>query len=223
MYHKRRRSCQKANTKPFPFTLILKNMKKLLFFSLSILFFAITSCEKDNSTSIEGRVLEEGTNKPLPNKMVYIYRTESVFLGSYSEYSVDTIFSDSNGNYKWMTPDKGTDVLSIKAIDPLYFTKITQTINSGKNKGKNLFLQPKAWIRYHVKNIKPFDDNDRIKTGFLDSPLYGQNINDSFMVQGGGNQKNFVYWFVTKNSKKIEYRDSIFVKGLDTLNYNINY
>ncbi len=198
-------------------------MKKLIFLLLSILSFAITSCNKDNSTSIEGRVLEEDTNMPLPNKMVYIYRTESVFLGSYSEYSVDTIFSDSNGNYKWMTPDKGTDVLDIKAIDPLYFTKITYSINTGKNKGKDLILQPKAWIRYHVKNTKPFDDSDRIKTGFLDSPLYGQDINDSFMVQGGGNKKNFVYWFVTKNNIQKEFRDSVFIKGLDTLDYNINY
>jgi hypothetical protein len=197
-------------------------MKNLIFLSLSFLLSALTSCEKDNTTSIEGKVLEEGTNTPLPNKKIYIYNTESVFLGSYSEIPIDTILSDSNGNYRWVTDRKG-EVINLKAIDTRYNTKNTATVNPGSNKGKDLFLIPKAWIRYHIKNVNPFDGSDQIKTGFLGSPLYGQNIDDSFLIQTIGNKKNFVYWFVTKNKIQKEFRDSVFIKGLDTLDYNINY
>ena len=82
-------------------------MKKLVILTSislasSLLWFG---CNKDNTpvavAEISGKVIEKGSNKPVPNAKILISECETSPLGSNTCYASDTIFSDAQGNYKF--------------------------------------------------------------------------------------------------------------------------
>jgi hypothetical protein len=79
-------------------------MKKLIFISFSILIISfLASCNKAEDFSIlEGRVIEKGSNKPIPDAMIVIQHCGGNFgqSGGVSCSNIDTIYSDKQGNFK---------------------------------------------------------------------------------------------------------------------------
>ena len=82
-------------------------MKKLLFFSLTLLLISfLWGCDKEQPilpTIVNGQVLEQGSNKPLEGVKVVLMEGTYGGLGSgtYSFYPVDTFFTDKDGKYSY--------------------------------------------------------------------------------------------------------------------------
>ena len=202
-------------------------MKKSFNFLIIILTIGfLASCHKDeNLTSIQGYVVEEGSNVRLPKKKILIYTVEAVFLGPYSESVVDTIYSDDTGFYKWeLKGDNSGRSYLAKVIHPNYRITIPVGFYSANVAEKDIIVQPKGSIRFHIKNVNPFDSSDEIVINAFDEHLWGVNVDKTLISSSfAGNQKNSIWYIVTKNNVKKQFNDSLYIKGIDTVDYYINY
>lgn len=72
----------------------------------------LASCKKDPEfSSSEGRVLENGSKKPIPNTKIIISKCVGNFgTGGVDCNTLDTIYSDSQGKYKYYKELVGDEV-----------------------------------------------------------------------------------------------------------------
>ena len=76
--------------------------KSFNFLTIVLIVSFLGGCKKDPEfSSIEGRVLEKGSNKPIPNAMIRIQKCAGEFLGNTSCTDTDTTYSDKDGNYSY--------------------------------------------------------------------------------------------------------------------------
>ncbi len=166
-------------------------------------------------------IIEEGEN--------------SGFGGSTSWYPYDTIYSDTNGYYSYRFKQEsgiqnGSNTIAFSyqmvVIKEKYFKPADILIaKKYHTKNKNIILDPFAWIKVHVKNVNPFDDDDHLFTsshgggGAYD----GKNIDTTEKHIGTGNRKVELYWTITKNNIKTIHFDSLYLIAHDTVSYEILY
>jgi hypothetical protein len=206
-------------------------MKNIIF--LTIILLTITSCGKKNFTSVQGQVFEKGSNKPVANAQVIFSRcvpgdgTGAAAICT----DIETVTTDANGRYVFTKESDKADSYRIRAEKTNYGkpVEVFQTANAGEStKDINFTLPAFAWIKFHVKNVNPFDDNDLIRApgsiGVGNYNFYGKNI-DTTYLRGPylGNFKTEENWFIFKKNTSISKKDSIFCKPLDTVFYEIKY
>ncbi len=209
-------------------------MKKLLFFSLTILIISfLGSCGKKDYTSIEGQVLEKGSNKGIANAKVIFSECVSGdgFGASAICADVETVLTNAQGKYIFTKEkDKATDY-RIRAEKTNYGNvyPVYHLANAGeRTKNLDFTLPAFAWIKFHVKNVNPFDEKDLIiapgsSLANLNYRFYGKFIDTTYILKCFGSDINITDWFVYENNKKEYFQDSLFVKGLDTALYKIKY
>jgi hypothetical protein len=215
-------------------------MKKHIFVLLVPLLFSMASCERKplNRTFIDvrGQVLEIVTQKPIANALVAIYEEGGEFLGSSWTRLLDSTRTDANGFYRFNKPDLdngSTFTLSAVAKKYYVFDAISNRTNFETGKvvtNCNLILEPYAWIKVHVKNVNPFDENDLILLDQLVSPwggthsYLGMRVDTTYNRQIGGNINQRVLWISKKNGISTRYFDSAFVvPAHDTISLPIHY
>ena len=123
-------------------------------------------------TKIEGVVLEYGTRKPLSNVMVFLDETHyAPFSGGGTYYPIDTTFTDTEGKFVYdfkHIPDE--DHLfwdyQVRTQPYLYYPDEYEMESGYQYKNKELIVEPYSFIRAHIKNVNPFDDEDYIFVSF---------------------------------------------------------
>jgi hypothetical protein len=165
---KRRRGCAEKTlyTQSFSFILNFFTMKNIFFLFLTIL--TITSCGKKDFTSVEGHVFEKGSNKPVANAQVIFSRCVSGDGTGAAAVCTDieTVTTDANGKYVFTKEKDDADRYRIRAEKTNYGkpVEVFQTADAGKcTEDINFTLPAFAWIKFHVKNVNPFDDGDLIR------------------------------------------------------------
>jgi hypothetical protein len=209
-------------------------MKKITIITLSLLIISLlSSCGNKNVTTIEGQVLEKGSNKPVANAQVIF--SECVAGEGFGASSictdVETVMTNSQGRYIFTKESDKANRYRIRA-EKLNYGKpveVFQTADAGKStQNLNFTLPAFAWIKFHVKNVNPFDDNDRfaifIFSSSKDGIINGQKVDTTFTQNGflGSFSNRFTY-SVRKNNIYKQFTDSIFCKPLDTVFYEIKY
>jgi hypothetical protein len=212
-------------------------MKKLIIIPLSILIVSfLGSCGKKDYTSIEGQVLEKGSNKPIANaQVIFSECVAGEGTGSSSIcLDVETVLTNAQGKYIFTKEKDDATYYRIRA-EKLNYGKpveVFQTAYAGeKSKNLNFTLPAYAWIKFHVKNVTPFDDSDLIiapgsSGGNLDYRFYGKTVDTTYILGGSkypGGFKFGIDWTTIKNNKQKEIEDSIFFIPLDTVYYEIKY
>ena len=205
-------------------------MKKSFYFLTIILLISILGgCKKEKSTRIEGRVLEKGSNKPVAGAKI-IFSECVAGEGTFSPsvcLDVETTTTDADGKYVFVKEADTADRYRIRAEKNNYGKPIEvyQVATAGeKTKNMDFTLPAFAWIKFHVKNVNPFDGSDLII-----APEYeftGSNIDTIYTLGGNryvGNKKVAVYWTITRQFKTVQFMDSIYCKSLDTVFYEIKY
>jgi hypothetical protein len=204
-------------------------MKKVLILTsillaISLLWFG---CKEDNTpqavAEISGKVLEQGSNKPIPNAKILISECETSPLGSNTCYASDTIFSDGQGNYKFAPTKEINSNLTwfLTATKPSY-NKSFVTLSKNVFTTRNIIIEPIGYVRVKAINSTPFDDGDKLSFGWPEV-YYGKNIDKTLFFSISGNKKNYFWWSVTKNGVMNNFSDSIYVKSTDTIDYRILY
>lgn len=174
-----------------------QNTYLLLLFLLLIGCF-LPSCNKSDNHSWEGRVLEYGSNKPVANATVYLVeKSGSDILGPVGSSTVDSITTGADGKFKFKFID-GPVAHYIRGKADLYYeTELSRNGNSPSKTKTDLILDPHAWLRIHVKNVNPVDENDAIafetfscnETGFV-----GKAIDEELICQFSGNKTHTLYY-----------------------------
>jgi len=204
-----------------------------LLFCLVVLFG--TGCFKFNEPGVsqnitwKGRVLERGTNKPLAKAKIYLYSARSSGFdplggGSGSGSIIDSFYTAANGTYSFTYFDNIDDSYSLKGVaDGYYLGESEGTLGTREDPRTDILLDPYAWIKFHVKNVNPYDDNDEIYIG-SSKAIVGSRVDTTFVSQEIGNAKfSFNNW-VIKNKKQLVIKDSInFLPAHDTIFHEILY
>jgi hypothetical protein len=206
-------------------------MKKYLFVLISFSFL-MAQCRKasNNYIKVSGKVLEFGSNKPIANAKVAIYSEDGAFLGSTWTNLVDSTRTDANGFYSMEKSDidKGSSFYVAAAANKYYTFDPTKYIVTGQDVTNNdIVLDPFAWIKVRVKNVNPFDDNDRIILGNVVGDITmihnGRMVELNYVNKVFGNRDMLAGWSVRKNGVGKSYLDTIKIAAHDTLKYEILY
>ena len=221
-------------------------MRTYNFFLFLFILLLIHACIKDESegytgnklpygdktkTKIEGVVIEYGTRKPLANVMVFLDESHSApFSGGGTYYPIDTTFTDTEGKFVYdfihiPNSDKLKWDYQVRTQPYLYYPDEYEMESGYQYKNKELIVEPYSFFRAHIKNVNSFDDEDYIFVfaGGDGDGFKGKNLDLFEIFKTGGNQKIRIFYRVHKNQMITEKSDSIYIKGHDTINYEIFY
>ena len=212
---------------------------------LSILV-AITlfSCNRAQTTTIEGQVRTFGTEDPIKHPPVVVELIErrsggGGLIGGSAFDVLDSVRTDEEGNFS-VTADltKNGDYFlaiqerSIKGhgyIRRSYYPTVPQLETFrikeiGGNKTMNIYMEAFGWVEYHIKNIDP-QPGDKISYSFgggLQGVGYGS-FDRRIVVDYGGNRMYNYYFFVTRNGDYNSYQEQVFPIAFDTIQVDIHY
>lgn len=197
-----------------------------------LLLIGLSACwdKQQDFTDISGRIIEKGSNKGVADAQVVFYQCISGGIGQGSLCEpIDTISTDANGYYQYTMENDETVSYHIEAYKPNYTMQTLQIAQGGRTTKKaDIVLLPHAWIKFHVKNVNPVDENDFIiapgSTGTGSYYFYGKSVDTTYLLGNRvGNLFNKIDWYTNKNNTYRQYLDSIFCKPLDTTFYEIKY
>jgi hypothetical protein len=219
-------------------------MKKLFFIlsSLLIISLLITACRKDpldaigkDEARMHGKIIEKGSKKPIKGARVYLRNCKCIFLGGCNCKVIDSLTTDDTGRYDFTYKYNGFDGHSFDI-----FVRVPEKFRQDNSPAAlspnthdivnyDVEIIPRAWIKIHVKNIKPFDEFDKVwvfggwSGGSHDNIYYGKNTDLIVKKEVVGNDSTSVSWDVTKN--KIDYftTKKVYCFAHDTLNFELLY
>lgn len=209
----------------------LKN--SILMFSM-LFSLCFESCLKDNAqvdhdVVWKGRILENSTNKPIPNADIYLYEHEldNDFLSNSPRILKNIYKADKDGYYEFTYRDLVKNGYEIQVSAGKYYTsnKIASDDRNGVSK-VDVLLEPYAWIKFHVKNVNPYDENDNIDINgdCLNKLLIGRLQDTIYICDQIGNKPTDFVWWVEKNNTITKHRDTIpYLKAHDTTYFEIKY
>ncbi len=210
---------------------------------LIIFLFFFSSCKKkENKITISGTIYEEVSNQRISGAKVKLSGT-GIVLGVYSSVFVDieTVLSDAGGNFSFSLEKEPTDIYKITVTKQQYFTEkqeISSSVFATTNHySRDIKIKPEGYIKIHLYNSYPFDDNDTIIYYFTNThgiecfdcctnathiglgPYYDTIFNCKFY----GNQHIFFIRTVIKNKVSNTYIDSLYCQPFDTVFYAFPY
>ena len=210
-------------------------MKNAIIFFFSILLFA--ACKKDfEGIEIKGRITEVGSGKPVAGAKIIIegigHSDGFLSPGSGNGFIVDSVFTDNDGNYIFSRNDNpASGYYLIITKDKYQRAEPSRGFNNDVKQTFDYQLQPYAWVKIHLKNVNPFNNNDwvQIYASFArslssnDNIYIGINVDKIIYEPTNGNNKILIYYKYIKSN--IKFRDSIevFTPAHDTIPLDIFY
>jgi hypothetical protein len=211
-------------------------MKKVFQISAILLIFSLLiACNKDPEITVySGRVLERVSNKPIVNAKIEVKTCKGDYdTGQLSCYTVDTIFSDKDGNFSYpITGAEWSTKLDFFAEKQHYYKDDGTNFNGTGLVKKDIFLDAKAWLDLRMVREAPFDEYCISVLG-PNSPKFTLNgcKGSSFYYQYEGIYQELgndtlkirweVYYF-DKTTTDVFWK-SIYLKGLDTTTFELKF
>jgi len=195
----------------------------------AVLLTALTACSKDNAIHTwEGKVLEYGTMKAVPNATLYLQTISGSILGPGISKTIDSTISDHNGYFKFTFLDEPYSY-RIRGSAEQYFQNDVSRIQNNKNTNKDLVLDPFAWLKVYIKNTSPIDQNDFFSWGLnsavsCSKGFSGMNIDTFHFCENRGNREHNTKYAVTKAGLgRKEFTVNYFLGSRDTTEIFIEY
>ncbi len=224
-----------------------KNSSKILYQSgiFSILFFIIIifiTCNKDEKEiEVKGRVYDPQLVKYLSGATVRISSSKivsGVYNSNYQEITSAT--TDKDGNFSFTIAVEKVSGYRLNVNKDDYFDYTVdiepEILEENDTYSDSYNLYPECYINLHVKNVTPFDGNDKISYKFTSGTLNcfqccndgittgnGKNYEETKICRVHGNQYVGINWIVTKNSNTFSSSDSIYCPAFQTVYYQIHY
>ena len=212
--------------------------KSFNFLAIILLISFLGGCKKDPEfSSSEGRVLENGSNKPVANAKIIISKCVGNFnTGGVDCTTADTIYSDAQGKYRYYKELVGDDVYGgagnyeffAKKAGYLYQKHIVAMPTRGAT-SQDIVLVPEAWLKIHVKAINQYKPLDAIEIAGLDAvgipPGKGfkQAMDMDYIktYKQEGNDTLSIRWTIDKDGVDKDYFKKIYLPALDTTTFNL--
>jgi uncharacterized protein YxeA len=206
---------------------------------LAIIILNFSSCKKgveDIRTKVYGRITDYYSGQPITNAAVKIFTIDSRFE-PFRYDTTNATLTDDNGEYEITFHGRREDYInygiSISKQPEGYKINDFGGIKKKHSNQLDFSMRGNAYLKVHIKNVTPFDNNDKIDldaiiffaSGVGNYVGHGIKIDTSvlFSTQGEGNLYMKLDWFIIKNSITKEYLDSIYCTSMDTANYTLNY
>ena len=201
-----------------------------IFFLTLIFLFLFSACKKESQPTpgAFGQVMEFGTEKPIANARMELYRCNSDAFGS-ACFLQDSVFTNSQGRYEISYNPDAASYHILTPVADKYFPGLEKILNSASRIEQDFVLDPHAWLRVRVVNETPAGELDRIRLTFNPSgggwrELNGQDIDESLFDKIRGNRPKTIQWKVYDAGDLIEQViDTLNIPAHDTLNYEIRY
>jgi hypothetical protein len=177
---------------------------------------------------VDGIVREYGSKKPLAGVRVRIVQvgggSPTAPVG-FETLGVDT--TDAEGKYHFeLTLDKQPDAIYLN-VPQGYSPYDTERGGIVKGEQHNVVhdLDPYAYTDVHIKNINPFNEDDKMD-GYIGGSAVGglgRNWDRRGIIQLLGNRYNYIDYVVIRNNTRKVFKDSIYISARDTAKYNLHY
>ena len=201
-------------------------------FSLLSLFFLLLSCGKGvlGPARVDGVVADATTGDPIYNATVYLFERENdfEFLGAPApEILIDSTTTGALGRFEFAYDDRHGYAYSVFATKYNYIDKANpQSILSlGNGTDIELILDPEAFLKVRIHNIKTYDSGDYIGINGLDQdPYYGNDVDTIEIKRVAGNSTATLHVFIYNNGindGSVEH--NIYCPAFDTTYYEILY
>ncbi len=202
---------------------------KLLYLLTIFLLLLPVSCKKKKEddlfrkkTIVNGRVLDYYTGFPAEGVKIVLVEKEPVLYGHPYDYILtrkDSVYTDPVGFFTFSFRAKIGEKYSYYIFHPTegdYFNGGEKNITKNKENSLNFSLKGKLGYQIHIKNINPYDTNDKICFG---TTFYvGENvdiiksqviINNDYYINKG------IYYFtvdyvVTKNNISTPFQEKVY-------------
>ncbi len=193
----------------------------------------LSACKKEEQPvpGAFGRITEFGTEKPIANARMELYRCNSDAFGS-ACFLQDSVFTNSQGRYEISYNPDAASYHILTPVADKYFPGLEKILNSASRVEQDFVLDPHAWLRVRVVNEAPAGELDRIRFGYEGwavtgsiVELLGGTVDETlFELTRGGNKEKRILWSVFDEGELVgHYSDTIIIPAHDTLHYEIRY
>ena len=210
----------------------------LLIFGLTILM----SCKKKTSEiDISGTLFDPNAGEYIVGAVVSVQATgivDGIYNAGYTTITSGT--TDQNGQFSFIIDESAYDSFRFTFIKDGYY--ITQEIHSASNIdpehpfSKTFNFYTKSYIKLNVKNIYPFDDQDKISIYFQNPPstcpeccsadaiqMTGMNIDTVINCTSYGNYYLILSYSYTKNNNTHIFNDTLLTQAFDTTYHSVHF
>jgi len=202
----------------------------LLLLSLGSL---LCSCQSEDFTSVEGYITDFGNGEPIEGAVVHLQQgfRSGGFGGQSSYVTLDSAITNSDGYYRIEHDLTGVRCACVvDAFKEGYVGPPGIAIGGGDEVRWDDEMKAFTYIKWHVKNVNPFDDFDRILFsaewggGDPNAEYIGTDV-DFVRVDrnSGGNLIQDINWIVRRNGITMSYSDSMYTPAFDTTLVEIFY
>ena len=193
----------------------MKNIKYLIIF-LVLASIGLGGCKHKackGKLCISGQVLDETTNQPVVGATVLL-GIEKDGGGTFTLRDfVDSFVTNEKGEYQFFIDTlsrEGTYTLlpkHKKFFKPQYWENISEYDGAVR---KTLFLHPEAWLKLHIKNVNPYnmDDKLRLYTEWFSISFYGDKVDTitkAYRVKGNIEISAQALIFHNSNKGSVKY------------------
>lgn len=171
-------------------------MKNLLHIVILTALLIVTGCTKSNQTtpyptSVSGRILEDGSYKPVRGAFVYLIKENgSIVSGSSTKKVIQT---DTSGKFSFESD--GQQALSLYVTAAGYWeTPVPRLID---RPAFDIVLSPAATLAIHIVNATPYNDKDEFGLSAFDGNdglIYGKYVDTIISDIVRGNSMHAIYW-----------------------------
>lgn len=214
----------------------------LLLVILLFFIFGISSCKKHkNIITINGHIYDPYSGLYVSSADVTISSC-TINSGFYNSNYTDiaTTSTDANGAFSFEFEQEKSSGYRFYIYKDHYFDN-TIDIPESNIQPENIYaptfeIYPSAYIKLHVKNNSPYDDNDFIaysydvgNAGCIDCCTntvlkgYGKTYDSTYKCKTFGSKDVLINWHVTKWSIDMAYSDTVYCTPFDTTYYEILY
>ncbi|MDX1910429.1 MAG: carboxypeptidase-like regulatory domain-containing protein [Saprospiraceae bacterium] len=204
------------------------------FFPFNRLFFLLLAfatlfcwqCRKaENSTIIKGRVVAYGTNEPIAGARIYLLCYSGQIFGPTSSSFVDSLVTDDNGAFfAEFAQGELCGSIYLSAFKEGYHFKRDIDIVTGVN-DLEVVLDPEAWLKIRCMANQGQTSVSFQVLNYANSISNFMSSDTTFSYLSGvsiyGNRWQRIGWKTSPN--QVYHQDSIFITGLDTTIYTIQY
>ena len=174
------------------------------------------------TNTVSGYLFERETNKPLAGMDLEVSCLQGSYTNALGGYAITT---DSLGKFEIVYTGPSFGRMKVKfpgttshgSASTDYFQPFTQ-------KSATLVCAPYGWIKYHIKNVNLWDNNDQIiiRTGGTFQSFSG-GVDKTLISKELGNGFVEISYGVIRAGVSTNFVDSVYLPGFDTVFYNIFY
>ncbi len=195
----------------------------------------LASCNKDSEeVSLGGNLISLNEGVKIEGVLVEIY-TRKIESGIYSaNYELHgTTNTDANGDFHFDLPNKSWASIKLLFSKEGYFNWDYELegdlIDDTEGYYESFSLEPKAWVKFALKNNQPVDENDHFDYRIVNTTrncdacctsakrlFQGDLVNEEFICLVVGHQELLIQWNLLKGGVQTGGTDNYFITAFDT-------